>query len=61
MTIKIYLQTILFFEFTFDIFIIVLINKIELGLTMFTKRYTCKISFNHCYKIAYMIWINKLK
>jgi len=37
---NIYLQKILFFEFTLDIFIIKLINKIELGLTMFTKCYT---------------------
>jgi len=55
----IYMQTILFFKFTFDIFIVKLIKKIELRLTMFTKCYTCKKSFNHCYKIAYLVWINK--
>jgi hypothetical protein len=48
-------------KFTFDIFIIKLINKIELGLTLFTKCYTCKMSFNHCYKIAHITWINKIK
>jgi hypothetical protein len=30
-------------------------------LWMFIRHYACQMSFDHCYKIAYIMWINKLK
>ncbi len=46
---------------TFYCFIKSIFKKVNKDLWMFTKHHTCKMSFDHIYNIAYIIWINKLK
>jgi hypothetical protein len=36
-------------------------TKLDKDLWIFRKHYTCKMSFGHCYKIAYIILKNKIK
>ncbi len=60
-----YLQMILFLKYAWILHSIVTLNqsstKSNKDLWMFKRHYTCKFSFDHCYKLAYIIWINEIK
>jgi hypothetical protein len=61
---EVYLWIILSLKFTFDIFYFLksISNKIKKDLWKFRRQILhAKSHFYHCYMIAYIIWINKLK
>jgi hypothetical protein len=55
---NVYLWTILYLTSTFEN---LSLTKSIKDLWMFTKHYTCKMSFDYCYKIVCIIFINKIK